>query len=1369
MNVSPPQWYGLAEAYAVGMKDNFEYDGNEMSSYAAELPVIGSSDQVDRRVVQIGGDASLALPPLKSSTGLRVPKPEVPNPYLSQRDASNAHDNHDCHADITDGWFPKPPEDWDPKGIPSDVVPPVAGDAAWRLSENDLQSMFVDYFRNEEEEFMMKMDMGVLAAQYDIAAEGQAEIQMDDSIYMSIAQVFRDVQAHESWTGLDKVECRHTFFNPEVPIAETALETGEGLQVTMVTDHQGRSTPLACGVMVAKDVAGRACSRLLRVLFDSGGSRSMIHKRVLPGGALVDQTGKQLFNTLAGAYASQGSVKLDGMRLPAFDKNRVIATHQFEVFDADCRFDIILGADFLKKIGMNLRYEDLTIEWLGNTVAMETITKATDVAVHVDYYIDELDREELGFDIDESYLSVPILDAKYDKWSIDEVISEHCAHLNPTQQDDLRALLVRHTKLFDGTLGKYPGEPMHIELVPGAQPVYRRPYPVPQVHMQAFKKELDHLVAIGVLSPVRDTEWGLPTFITPKKDGRIRWVSDMRELNKVIKRTQYTLPIITDVLRKRKGYEFLTKLDISMQYYTFELDDESKKLCTIVTPFGPFCYNRVAMGLCNSPGFAQARMEEVLRGIIDADVYIDDIGVFSKDWDSHLSVLGEVLQRLEENGFTINPLKCEWGVKETDWLGYWLTPTGVRPWSKKVDAILKMQPPTNASDLRTFLGMVTYYRDMWPRRSHILAPFTALSGLPKKAPIKWSPELDIAFKQMKAVIAEDALMAYPDHNCPFDIYTDASDYQLGACIMQNGRPVAYYSKKLSSAQKNYTTMEKELLAIVMTLKEFRSMLLGAQLNVYTDHRNLTYSTFNTQRVLRWRCFIEEYAPHLYYLEGKLNVLADAFSRLPRFDDPSVAEGKSPGSSMTPVPLDMQYNELVLYDCLRHLPEMDTYFYAAAESFRNVAEFYAGSYLNLPSSDANPLSYRWLKETQDSDLVLERRSKDDPRFSIRIFDEIELICYTAPGKEPDNDWKICLADEALDPAIAWFHQVLGHPGRERLIQGMDRYYHPDLRKRVSAFRCDACQRYKTDGRGHGQLPSRDVRTAPWEQVDVDLIGPWKITTVTNRTYEFNALTSIDRVTGLAELIRIDDKTSAHVTDKFIESWLSRYPRPFACCHDNGGEFSGWEFQKLMQDFGVRDVPTTSRNPTANGICERMHQTVADVLKTRIQSHPPRTLGDARALVDEALATASHAIRANVSQATGYSPGALAFHRDMFLDVPLVADLMAIRERRQLAVDTNLRRVNAKRTSYDYAIGQKVLKKRHEWSKLGEKWDGPFSIERVHVNGNVTIAIRDGVTERINIRRVKPYHEPTVPPTEMPPNPVVPTEPVSRRLRSSDPLE
>ena len=206
-----------------------------------------------------------------------------------------------------------------------------------------------------------------------------------------------------------------------------------------------------------------------------------------------------------------------------------------------------------------------------------------------------------------------MLDSKYEKVNINDVISDHCQHLTIEQQQDLRGLLSKYRKLFDGTLGKYPGEPMHIKLEDRAQPVYRRPYQIPMVHMATFKKELDHLVKIGVLSPVRDTEWGLPTFITPKKDGRVRWVSDMRKLNKVIKRTQYNLPIITDVLRKQTGYKFLTKLDISMQYYTFELDEEIRKLCTIVTLFGPLCHNRIPMGLKTSPGYAQAQMEEVLH------------------------------------------------------------------------------------------------------------------------------------------------------------------------------------------------------------------------------------------------------------------------------------------------------------------------------------------------------------------------------------------------------------------------------------------------------------------------------------------------------------------------------------------------------------------------------------------------------------------------------------------------------------------------------------------------------------------------------------------------------------------------------------
>jgi hypothetical protein len=267
------------------------------------------------------------------------------------------------------------------------------------------------------------------------------------------------------------------------------------------------------------------------------------------------------------------------------------------------------------------------------------------------------------------------------------------------------------------------------------------PYTVPSQNMAVLKVELQRQCDAGILERVQESEWGMPMMVIPKKDGAIRTIDDFRELNKCIKRKSYPLPKIQDVFHRRNGFKYMTKLDLTMCYYTYVLDDKSSWLRVLVTPYGKYRRKRLPMGLSQSPDWAQAAIEDVfieanlLRECVEA--YIDDVGVFSKSWEEHLVHLEKTLTCLQENGYRVNPAKCEWSVTETEWLGHWLTPQGIKPLAKKVQGILAIDRPTTVTQLRSFIGMINFYRDFWKRRAHIMAPLTALTKLPKGAKIPW--------------------------------------------------------------------------------------------------------------------------------------------------------------------------------------------------------------------------------------------------------------------------------------------------------------------------------------------------------------------------------------------------------------------------------------------------------------------------------------------------------------------------------------------------------------------------------------------------------------------------------------------------------
>ena len=963
-------------------------------------------------------------------------------------------------------------------------------------------------------------------------------------------------------------------------------------------------------------------------LLDSGATGCWISREKLPSMIRTNKIPAIINQTLAGNFTANESVMLKNVLLPEFHRTHRLDTLQAKIFDQTCRYDMILGHDLMNDLGIVLNFESKSMEWDKAIVAMREHPKnASNTSFATNLLLEAidggLDNNDSTFVLDEpsdlhyqannanpeGYKSRTISTSLYKPADLQDIVHK-CNYLLPHQQQQLYQMLQKFQNLFDSQLKTFKGPPVHLQLIENPMPVRRRPHSVPTSHLTVFKAELQRLLQIGVIEKAARSEWIAGTFIVPKKDGRVRWITDFRGLNKSLRRKVYPLRKISEIFQRHSGYKFFTKLDISMQYYTFLLDEASRNLCTFATPFGLYRYCRLPMGISESPDIATENMHLVLDGIEDIEFYMDDIGVFSNSWDAHLSLLSLVLTRLQDVGFTINPLKCKWAVQETDFLGHWLTPEGVKPWRKKIEAILRLQPPVNAKQLRSFLGMVNYYRNMWPRRTHVLAPLTELTG---KRTFVWTPKHQQAFDRMKALIAADALLVFPDRSVPFDVETDTSEYQLGSVIKQRGRPVACYSRKLNSAQRNYMTIEKELLSIVETFKEFRAVLLGATIRVHMDHKNLTHrlTDFTTQRVLRWRLLLEEFNPTFLYKSGPSNVLADALSRVPT----ARTERESSRDDLT------SNDELMFclssYPILVEFPiDQEVTPLATSQSVQGAGQEAAGLhrpgrcplptnvaqhkleeiFLEHPMFDEQgrlPFHYKILFDYQQEDpQLLELPTSTPQQYQWGNMGGHLLVC-----RHHNQHNRICLTDKMLPLIVDWFHKATAHNlGITRLQENLRfHFYHPKLlaevRKQVSA--CNLCQRMKRGSRQYGLLASRDARSLPWSEVATDCIGPWNIELRGGRNYDIRALT-INLTTNLLEIEPITTQTSAECARAFENGWLSRYPRPMRFIHDQGSEFMGAPFQDLLRRAGIKSVPTMARNAQGNSIIKAVHKPVGQVL-------------------------------------------------------------------------------------------------------------------------------------------------------------------------------
>ena len=582
------------------------------------------------------------------------------------------------------------------------------------------------------------------------------------------------------------------------------------------------STPLSPVTFGSINVRlGKPKQQDIRILLDSGSSATLIKEslckklRVKPG---TEST----WNTASGTFRTKGTTKIE-LTLPEFYPDRRINWKMHTT--KNLNYDMILGRDLLEELGIVLDFRRKVCTWEDAEVPM----KPPSATVQDSYYVQQ---EALSSEMERIR---KILDAKYEPANLEEV-AESCEHLTKSQRKQLCQLLQKYSTLFDGSLGIWNSEPYNIELKQGVTPYHARPYPIAKIHEKTLKMEIDRLCKVGVLKKVNRSEWAAPSFIIPKKDGTVRFISDFRELNSRIKRKPYPIPKIQDMLLKLEGFQFATSLDLNMGYYHIVLSGKSRELCTIVFPFGKYEYQRLPMGLCNSPDIFQERMSELFADIENVRAYIDDLLCLTcSTWEDHLCKLDIIFQRLQSAGLKVNAKKSFFGKDALEYLGYWVTRDGIKPLESKVTAIRKIAIPKTKRELRKFIGLVNYYRDMWIRRSDVLAPLTSLTS--KQAKWQWTPREQEAFDTIKRIVGKETLLAYPNFDEVFDIHTDASHTQLGAVISQKGAPIAFYSRKLNPAQTRYMTTERELLVIVETLKEFRNILLGQQIRVYTDHKN----------------------------------------------------------------------------------------------------------------------------------------------------------------------------------------------------------------------------------------------------------------------------------------------------------------------------------------------------------------------------------------------------------------------------------------------------------------------------------------------------------------------------------------------------
>ena len=694
-------------------------------------------------------------------------------------------------------------------------------------------------------------------------------------------------------------------------------------------------------------------------------------------------------------------------------------------------------------------------------------------------------------------------------------------------------------------------EPYNIRIDHDVQPVVCPLRNQPVALRERLKEELDNMERMGVIKKVEiPTDWVNSLVIVEKhKTKQLRICLDPRPLNKAIKREHFQLPTLEDITTRLSGAKRFSKLDAKNGYWQIPLGEESQLLTTFSTPFGRYCFARMPFGVKSAQEVFQKRMCQCFGDLPGVEIDIDDILVWGASEEEHNSRLQAVLQRCKDIGLTLNKDKCKFNVSEVTYLGHTISANGVAPDKEKVRAIAEMPPPDDKKGVERLLGVVNYVGKFIPNMAAVTKPIREL--LKKEVQFNWSHEHEEAFKQLKHLLSTAPVLAFYDVKKSVTVSCDASQFGLGAVLLQEGQPIAYASRSLTDTECRYAQIEKELLAVVFGLEKFNQYVYGKCVDVESDHKPLEAISKKSlchapPRLQRMLLRLQRYDFTLRYKPGKEMVIADTLSRACTTDDTT----------------DRMEEEL---KCAVHL---------------------------ILSTGMSEMWLQEIKEATNEDQSMQKLKiyiqHGWPEELSRVPEEIREYWHLRDQlSEADGillkGEKLIIPQNLRGSMLDRIH--MGHMGVTKCSQrAREVMFWPGMNKAIEqmVLRCTICQEHRDSNPKEPMLPG-PAPERPWEIIATDLFQ-WD-----GKDY----VLLVDYYSRYIEIRMLENTTSTTMIHH-IKSIFSRHGIPSMIISDNGPQYTAKEFQKFTKEWRIRHVTASPYHPQANGLAEKSVQTVKRIL-------------------------------------------------------------------------------------------------------------------------------------------------------------------------------